>query len=159
MRRTITVILLILLTLLIGCSKTPEMNNNYYLLLMGESNTWKVDSYELSITPDTLKAGNGTLTMKNETEYQTEYINMEVHAVIDNKDTVIQSTAVSGSHTSIAQINTGSIEGGTFYNKDGKAIELANISDIYMTVEWQENTGSKKNITETIYLYGKNKNQ
>ena len=158
MRKTILVTLIVMLTLLIGCSsKTTEMNNNYYLLLTGESNTWKVDSYELSLTPETLKAGDGTLRMKNETEYQTEYFNMEVHAVIDHKDTVIQTKAVTGSHTSIAQINTGAIEGGTFYNKEGKAIELANISDIYMIVEWQDTTVSKRKMTETIHLYGKNK--
>jgi len=112
--------------------------------LMGESENWVANSYQISLTPDVLKVGNGTLDMKSGSEYKTEYLHLEVHAVINGEDTLVQTKTVTGSETDISQVNTGTIEGDAPINKDGEKIKMEDISDIYMTIEWEDMTKGKK---------------
>ena len=48
----------VLCTIWSQCSKS---GNTYYLLLMGESESWNLTGYEIVITPEDFKAGFGTL--------------------------------------------------------------------------------------------------
>ncbi|ASF40685.1 hypothetical protein CEH05_16605 [Halobacillus halophilus] len=143
---------LVLVTLLLsGCdSNDKPMKNNYYLSLSGESEHWEVDFYDIEIKPDTFKAGNGSLTMKNKTENSTDFFNLEVYAVIDNEDKLVQAKSVKGSELDITQMTTGATGGGTFLDDNGVPISLENVSDIYMNIEWQDKS---KTMEEKIDLY------
>ncbi|MGP4070789.1 hypothetical protein [Halobacillus sp. B29] len=143
---------LVLVTLLLsGCdSNDKPMKNNYYLSLSGESEHWEVDSYDIEIKPDTFKAGNGSLTMKNKTENSADFFNIEVYAVIDNEDKLVQAKSVKGSELDITQMTTGATGGGTFLEVNGVPISLENVSDIYMSIEWQDKS---KTMEEKIDLY------
>ncbi|MGP4074803.1 hypothetical protein [Halobacillus sp. K22] len=143
--------LVLVILLLSGCdSNDKTMKNNYYLSLSGESERWEVDSYEIEIKSDTFKAGNGSLTMKNETENSTDFFNLEVYAVIDNEDRLVQAKSVKGSELDITQMTTGATEGGTFLDDNGVPISLEKVSDIYMSIEWQDKS---KTMEEKIDLY------
>ncbi|WP_085994130.1 hypothetical protein [Oceanobacillus senegalensis] len=119
--------------------------------LMGESENWIANSYQISLTSDVLKAGNGTLDMKGSSEYKTDYFYFEVHAVINGEDTVIQAKKVTGSETDVSQVNTGTIEGDAPLNKDGETIKMDDITDIYLTIEWKDINTDKK-VKERIDL-------
>lgn len=145
--------LLLVLLLLSGCNNSEKtVINNYYLSLSGESESWKVDSYEVLIKPETFDVGNGNLTMKNKTEYRSDYLSIGVYAVIHNEDTVIQRSTVTGSELDISQTSMGASEGGTLINKNGEPVSLENISDIYMMIEWQDNDKKKE---EKVNLFNK----
>lgn len=145
--------LLLVLLLLSGCdSNEKTVINNYYLSLSGESESWKVDFYEILIKPETFDVGNGNLTMKNKTEYSSDYLSIGVYAVIDNEDTVVQRSTVTGSELDISQTSMGASEGGTLLNKNGEPVSLENISDIYMIIEWQDNDKKKE---EKVNLFNK----
>ncbi|WP_245831882.1 hypothetical protein [Oceanobacillus senegalensis] len=144
---------LLVILLLSGCDggeKTVE--SNYYLSLSGESESWKVDSYEILIKPETFDVGNGNVTMKNKTEFSTDFFSIGVYAVIDNKDTVIQRRSVTGSESDISETSMGATEGGTLLNENGEPVSLENISDIYMIIEWKDN---KKTKEEKVDLFNK----
>lgn len=143
--------LVLVILLLSGCdSNEKAMKNNYYLSLSGESESWEVDSYEIEIKPDTFKAGNGSLTIKNKTDNSTDFFNLEVYVVIDNEDRLVQAKSVKGSDTDITQMTTGATEGGAFLGDNGVPISLENVSDIYMSIEWQDKS---KTMEEKIDLY------
>jgi hypothetical protein len=111
---------------------------------MGGSETWKVEQYKISITPELLKAGNGVLTIKDKAQYKTDYLNLEVHVVI-------QAKQVNESESDITELTIGIVEDAYLY-KDGETIVLDNISDIYITIEWQDMNKGKK-IKERIDLF------
>ncbi|CRK84584.1 hypothetical protein [Neobacillus massiliamazoniensis] len=145
--------LVLLILLLSGCnSNEKSVINHYYLSLMGESQTWKLTGYEVMITPENFKAGNGTLKMKNANEYITDSFQFETHAVINGKDIVVHSGSANGAGIDIAKKTTGAIEGGVYLNKNGDPITLNEVSDIYMIVEWWD-IGKSANVKERIDLY------
>jgi hypothetical protein len=147
--------LVLLILLLSGCnSNEKSVINHYYLSLMGESQTWNLTGYEVMITPENFKAGNGTLKMKNANEYITDSFQFETHAVINGKDIVVHSGSVTGAGIDIAKKITGAIEGGAYLNKNGDPITLNEVSDIYMIVEWWD-IGKSANVKERIDLYSK----
>ncbi|MFC7321520.1 hypothetical protein [Halobacillus campisalis] len=113
-KKGIVIFLSIILVIffLVGCEK--ERVNNYYLSLSGESESWEVDSYKILLKPDTLKAGNGNLTMKKKTEFNTDFFSLRVHAVIDNGNRVIQGKSIKGCESDITQTTTGATKGGTY---------------------------------------------
>lgn len=149
-----------LVVFLAGCNGNEKsVMNHYYLSLMGESQTWTLTGYEVVITPENFKAGNGTLNMKNENEYIADSFHFETHAVINGEDTVVHSGSASGAGVDIAEETTGAIEGGTYLNKDGNPITLNEVSNIYMIVEWWD-IGKSESVKERIDLYIKpNKEQ
>lgn len=106
--------------------------------LNGESESWTVHSYHISLTSDVLKVGNGILEMKGRSEYKTDDLSFEVHAVISGEDTVIQAKKVTGSEIDVSQINTGTIEGDAPLNENGESIKMDDLSKIYMTIEWED---------------------
>lgn len=143
--------LVLFIVVLSGCNDNEKSTINSYLSLMGESETWKVEQYKISITSEILKAGNGILKIKDKNQYTTDFFDLEVHAVMDNDDRVIQKKTITG-RENLTEVTTGTIEGGTYLDKDGKAIVLENISEVYMIVDWQ-NMNKGKRIVERIDLF------
>lgn len=91
--------------------------------------------------------------MKGGSEYKTDYFYFDVHAVINSEDTVIQGKKVTGSEIDISQINTGIIEGDAPLNKDGETIEMDDISNMYMNIEWNDIQKDKKVIERIDFLF------
>ncbi|PEL13984.1 hypothetical protein [Bacillus sp. AFS017336] len=138
-----------------GCKHSEKIvTNNYYLALSGESETWKVKSYQLKFTPKEFSAGNGRLIMKKPVNPIMDKLNIEVYAVIDNVKTVIQTLDLNGSGFDISNLTTGTVKGGTYLNKNKKPIILSDISDIYMIVEWNNKDNNMK-MKERIDLFNK----
>ncbi|MFD2922175.1 hypothetical protein ACFS6F_00290 [Halobacillus naozhouensis] len=123
--------------------------NNSYLSLSGESESWKVKSYDIEMTPNMSRAGNGKVIMKDKTNYNTDLFSIRVHAVIDNNDKIIQGKSVtsSGGKIDIAQETTGTTE-------ITEPIPVDNINNIYMVIKWQD-TNKNKTSEERINLFSK----
>lgn len=137
-----------------GCN-TQKGDNNYYLLLMGESESWNLTSYEIVITPEDFKAGYGILNMKKENEYITDSFYFETHMVIDGEDTVVHSGSAT-SEMNIAEKTTGAIEGATYLNENGDSVTFNDISEIYVVVEWWD-ISKNESIKERIDLINRSK--
>ncbi|WP_240375630.1 hypothetical protein [Bacillus piscicola] len=139
-----------LLFILSACSGQPA-ETNYYLSLPGESDTWKLTGYEMMLTEDGEKAGNGTLEMKGKEEYVTDFFSFNTHIVVNGEDTRIHGGSVSG-RTDISEETTGAIEGSGM-----NPISLREVDHIYMIVEWWD-TEQKADAQERIHLYRKPEN-
>lgn len=141
----------LMMSIISGCNNSENTIKSEHLSLNGESENWIVNSYEITITKDSLKAGEGTLMMKS--KIKSDYLHIKVHAVINDEDQVIQEKAltVTGGNQDIAKIQTGSIEG-SYFNKEGEAINLDDIKNIYMVVEWRD-PGSGDIVEEKIELH------
>ncbi|MEI2356694.1 hypothetical protein [Mesobacillus zeae] len=148
--------LVLFILLLSGCnSNEKSVIDHYYLSLSGESENWEVKSYKLELSPDVFNVGNGTITMKNQTMYTTDFIDIKVHAIINNENEVIQSKKIIGDNTEINKMTIGAIEGKVeFVDKNGIPITLENISDIYIEIEWQA-VNEKQRMQEKIDIYNK----
>ncbi|WP_085505796.1 hypothetical protein [Thalassobacillus devorans] len=152
-KRIFYMLFLALVLLLSGCNGNEKsVINHFYLSMMGESETWNLTGYEVVITPENFKAGNGTLNMKNENEYIADSIHFKTHAVMNGEDIVVHSGSASGAEIDIANESTGAIEGGEYLNEDGSPITLKEVSNIYMTVEWWDE-GKSDSMKERIKLY------
>ncbi|WP_164215539.1 hypothetical protein [Virgibacillus sp. YIM 98842] len=150
MRRTFFSFVL-LLFILTACNN-KEAESNYYLSLNGESEHWKLNGYEILMSPDESKAGYGTLTMKGENKHMANFFSFKVYTVVDGMENRLHSGSVSGA-TDIAKQTTGIIEG-----EGGKNLtEFPEVDKIYMTVTWNddETDGDQE---EKIVLYDKEKN-
>lgn len=142
-----------LVILFSGCSgKGNSVIKHSYLSLMGESQSWNLIGYEVVITPENFKIGNGTLSRKNVNEYTADSFHFETHAVINGEDLTVHSGSASGVGIDIAEETTGAIEGETYLNEDGDPITLNDVSNIYMIVEWWD-TGKSESVKERIDLY------
>ncbi|SDI66624.1 hypothetical protein [Alteribacillus bidgolensis] len=132
--------------------KETTGKDNYYLTLMGDSSTWEIHNYQLKIMPERLIAGDGELHMKDTDEFQSEFFSFDVYAVINNEDRKIQGKSVSG-HVNMADMTTGRVEGGTYFNNKGQPITLEDVNEIYAVVEWYD-PSKEKQVSEKIVLYG-----
>lgn len=142
------------IVLLSGCTNNDKtVVNHYYLSLMGESENWKVTGYEVVITPNRFKAGDGTLVMNNKEDYYSNFLNIQVHALIEHEDKVIQAKSILADATSvdISETTIGTIEGEPYINAAGEPITIENIGDIYMVVEWYDESKGEK-VKERIQL-------
>jgi hypothetical protein len=93
--------------------------------------------------------------MKKQTKYTTDFIDIKVHAIIENEDTVLQAKRIKGNNTEINRMSMGASKGvDVFLDKNGKPITLENISDIYMEIEWQD-VNEKQRMKEKIDLFNK----
>jgi len=156
-KRIFYMLFLLLVVLLAGCKGNERSVSNYYLSLMGESPTWNLTGYEVVITPESFKAGNGTLYVKNGKKSIVDFFYFETHVVINDKDVVVHTGAVSSAGSDIAEESTGAIEGATYLNEDGTPITLNEINNIYMIIKWR---GKSESAKERIDLYIKpNKEQ
>lgn len=135
--------------ILSGCN---ERVDNYYLSLMGESDNWSLTNYEIVLTQEDFKAGNGTLRIKDENEYMTDWFEFITHVVINNKDTVVHHNMESGPGTDLTEKSTGAIEGPAYFNENKAPITIEQVDSIYMIVKWKDNNNK---VEERIDLYNK----
>ena len=126
---------LLFVVLLSGCNAKEKSVSNYYLSLIGDSQTWNLKGYEVVITPENIKAVNGTLHVKNGIKSNVEFFYFETHGVIKDKDVVVHTGAVSSTGMDIEKELTGAIEGGAYLNEDGIPITLNEVNNIYMIAE------------------------
>lgn len=138
-----------------GCN-AQKSGNTYYLLLMGESESWNLTGYEIVITPEDFKAGFGTLKMKNVNTYMTDFFHFETHVVIESDDSVVHTGSVTG-ETNIAEYTTGAIAG-PYINKNGDFVTLEDINEIYVVVEWWD-ISKNESIKERIDLFNQSKKE
>ncbi|ARI77775.1 hypothetical protein [Halobacillus mangrovi] len=144
-------LLLLIVSSLLACAKQEEnIENHFHLSLNGESNHWKVQHYEIKCTPKLFKAGDGKIIFKGNDNVKSEFYKIDVHAVIDETDTVVHTKSVSG-ESKLNKIETGSIKGDTYVNKEGNPVTFDEVSRVYMVIEWQDKQNTKK---ETIDLKG-----
>lgn len=155
-KRIFYMLFLLLVILLSGCNGNEKSVSNYYLSLMGESQTWNLTGYEVVITPESFKAGNGTLHVKNGNKSIVDSFYFETHVVINDKDVVVHTGAVTSTGIDITEEPTAAIEGGTYLKENGTPITLNEINNIYMIVEWR---GKSESAKERIDLYKPNKEQ
>ncbi|GAA0429964.1 MAG: hypothetical protein ACQEWU_13605 [Bacillota bacterium] len=148
--RILSLAVILLLLFLIGCD-VSKSNSNFYLSLMGESENWRLKNYEIELTDQTFRAGNGTLDMKGQEKYVTDTFYIEVHAVINEKDNIIQASVKNGK-VDISEERTGSTKGDSLVNHEGKPISLEEINNIYVVLEWWDDR-KKKKVKEVIELY------
>lgn len=143
--------IVLLFTAIAGCSNNESTDNyRYYFSLMGEGDKWVVNPYQIEISPESFKAGNGKIVMKGKSEYSTDTYNIRVFAVYDDEEKVIQGNSVSGNAVKdITQISTGTIE-----SSDGKYLSPDKINNIYMKIEWKD-LDSGKWLEEKIDLFNK----
>jgi hypothetical protein len=95
--------------MLTACNN-KEAETNYYLSLSGESEHWKLDGYEIMITPEGYKAGNGILTMKDIEKHMASFFSFDTYAVVDGEENRFHGHSVSG-ETNIAEQTPGTVEG------------------------------------------------
>ncbi|MCD5322157.1 MULTISPECIES: hypothetical protein [Pontibacillus] len=139
--------------LLSGCNETEkEVVHHYYMPLDGESEHWVLSDFEVVMTPEALKVGNGKLMMKQVEEYESSSMSFDTHLVVNGEDSIVHSGAVSGNGIDIAEESTGAIEGGPELTDEGDPIRLKDVSRIYMTVKWRD-TDKKETMEERIDLY------
>lgn len=151
--RKISICLIFLLVILSACNiKDTDSNNkietNYYLSLFGESNHWKMNGYEIMITPENYKAGYGELKIKEEKK-GIDFLSFDVHVVSNGEDHRIQGGTVSGEEN-ITEKTIGNIE-----SEEKNLKNFAQIDEIYMKVVW--NDGEDGDHEERIGLYNKDK--
>lgn len=145
--KRILISLPLLLVVLSACNHEKSATN-YFLSLSGESEHWKLDRYEILMSPDELKAGHGTLTMKGKDTYMADFFSFRVYTVVDGVKNTLHGGSVSG-ETDIVTQTTGTIE-------SEKLAEFSEVDKIYMDIRWSDDgtDGDKK---ERLVLYNKNK--
>lgn len=125
--------------------------NSYYFRLMGESQSWELEGYQVKMTPKTLKSGNGKLTYKpNPKGFATHFFEFNVHAIVNNQDKIIQHKSVTGPASYSKEFTTGSIKG-PILTQNEKPITAKDLSKIYAVIKWENN--KDKIQKEKIVLY------
>lgn len=147
--KRILVSITFLLIVLSACGH-EDSETNYYLSLSGESDHWKLDGYEILISSDKSKTGNGTLTMKNEDKYLTDFFSFHVYTVVDGVENSLHSSSVSG-ETDIAKQTTGTIE-----SEGENFTKFSEVDEVYMNIRWNDDTDRDQE--ERIVLYIKDNN-
>lgn len=146
-------ILLVVIFLVSGC-RAQQSNKEYYLLLMGESENWKLTDYEVVITPEEVNIGNGKLKMKNKDEYKTAFFSFNTYMVVNGQGYGVHASSWTGDGIDIAKKTIGTLKGGSLLNENGKPITFNDVDEIYMTVEWWD-ISVEKNVSERLDLYKK----
>ncbi|MDQ0229038.1 hypothetical protein J2S19_000288 [Metabacillus malikii] len=137
---------------LVGCSHNDETSKQQQLTFTGESESWNVTGYEVAITADSFKAGNGTLTMKTGNEHLADFFQYKIYANLNGEDTLINSSSFSGeADINIAEKTIGSTNGGAYLDENGKPITFDDMRDFYLIVEWQDK-GKRDVVKERIDL-------
>lgn len=155
--KRILISMILLLVVLSACNTNIEetepdkkTETNYYISLSDESDHWKLNGYEIMMTPEGYKAGNGILKMKDEDKQSEGFLSYDVYGSVDGEEIKFQSGSVSGD-TDITEMTIGTIEG------DEESLrEFPKLDEIYMTITWNdEDTDGDKE--EKIILYNKDK--
>lgn len=143
MKRTLFALICSLI-ILSACQQAE--NINYYFSFMGESESWILENYEVMITEDEIKVGNGILMMKQVDQYETDSFSFSTYIVKNGEKERVHGGSVSGQADLTKQM-TGAIEGtnsGTFAFED--------VQHIYVIVEWWD-TEKGEDVSEQINLF------
>src|SRR5699024_5923969 len=155
--KRILISMILLLVVLSACNNNIDdiehenkIETNYYISLSYENDHWKLNGYEIMMTPEGYKAGNGMLKMKDEDKQSEGFLSYDVYGSVDGEEIKFQSGSVSGD-TDITEMTIGTIEG------DEESLrEFPKLDEIYMTITWNdEDTDGDKE--EKIILYNKDK--
>src|SRR5699024_1135666 len=81
----------LLLVVLSACKpldtkSNQESESNYYQSMSDESEHWKLSGYEIMITSEGYKAGNGILQMKDVDERKEGFLSYDVYAVVGGEE-------------------------------------------------------------------------
>lgn len=143
--------LILLMAVLSACNtEDAETETNYYLSLQGESDHWKLDGYEIMMTPSSYKAGNGILKKKDEDQQTVGFLNYNVYAIVEGEENRFHGGSVSGD-ADITEKMTGTIDG------EEELKDFLKIDEIYMTVTWNDDD-TDGDQEERISLYNKDDN-
>jgi len=152
--KRIFISIVLLLIVLSACNSVDiesnqETESNYYLSMSDESEHWKLNGYEIMITSEGYKAGNGILKMKDADEQKEGFLSYDVYAVVDGEENRFHGGSMSD-NANIDEVTTGTIDG------EEELKEFPDIDEIYMTVTWNDadTDGDQK---EKIILYNKEK--
>lgn len=152
-RQKFNILLIVSLSILLlsGCIKNDEsIVDNYSVSLSGESETWDLSGYEVSLRKDSFTIGNGTLRMKNEKKYLTNSFSFKTYIIINDEKLIVHSGSTTGEEFDIQKRDMGHIESNEpFSNQD--SLEINNSNEIYMEIEWIDS--NKVTIKETIKLH------
>jgi|SRR5699024_2910758 len=148
--------MVLLLILLSACNTEYIKSNNktetnYYLSLGDEGDNWEIDGYEIMMTPEGYKAGNGILKRKGEDKEIEGFLSYDVYADVGGEKNRFHGGSVS-EDTNITELATGTID-----SEEENLKEFPQIDEIYMTVTWNDD-GTDGDQKEKIILYDKNKN-
>ena len=147
--------------MLIGCSEEENVEQidlgkhkeeqSITNVFNGESNAWELNNYEISFSTDLMEVGNGTISMKNDNNYLSDYLSYKVYATIEDKEEILQKHISTGEvMNEISTINLGSISGSPLINSEGEVISLDDLSNIYMVINWNDSSGAF--LEEKIYF-------
>lgn len=154
--KRILISMILLLIVLSGCNtegteSDKKAETNYYISLSDESEHWKLNGYEIKMTPEGYKAGNGILKMKNENKQNEGFLSYDVYAVVSGEEERFHGGSVSGD-ADITEIPIGTIDG-----EEGNLKDFSEFDEIYMTVTWN-NEDTDGDQEEKMVLYNKDKN-
>lgn len=120
----------LLLVVLSACKpldtkSNQESESNYYLSMSDESEHWKLSGYEIMITSEGYKAGNGILKMKDVDARKEGFLGYDVYAVVGGEENRFHGGSVSG-NADINDVTTGTIDG------EEELKEFPDIDEIYI---------------------------
>src|SRR5699024_734124 len=135
--KRILISMILLLVVLSACNTNIEetepdkkTETNYYISLSDGSDHWNLNGYEIMMTPEGYKAGNGRLKMKDKDKQSEGFLSYDVYGSVDGEEIKFQSGSVS-EDTDITEMTIGSIEG----DKES-LMEFPKLDEIYMTITW-----------------------
>ncbi|SDM43697.1 hypothetical protein [Sediminibacillus halophilus] len=113
----------------------------------GESEHWKVMDYTIKANPALFRTFAGRIYMKGQELYQANYFKSSVHVVVDRRDDIplheqtfsTEGEDVDPGDLEISEQSTGefSAEWESYQNKRGEPLAIADISEVYIIVEWR----------------------
>lgn len=149
---SLLLILTISILLVSGCNKNNESAAKDFLVtLTGESETWNLSGYEVSLSKDSFVIGHGTLLMKKQQEYLTNQFSYKTYLVINQEKFLVHSGSTTGEAFDIQRRDIGSIESEPYFSTNTDLFKFEDIKDIYMEVEWMDRNNVK--VMEAINLY------
>ncbi|MBU8906811.1 hypothetical protein [Desertibacillus haloalkaliphilus] len=140
-----------LLLFVSGCGTQMDLRHDYFSFV-GESKRWKLEGYQMEITPDSFAAGSGILHMKGTDEYHTDFFSFYTTVMIGNKEQRVHGGSVSGHGGNIAEHSIGTVDGGPYLNEEGEPVTREDIEKVYMVVKWWD-VNQHKNVEERIELW------
>lgn len=141
-------LLLIFLLIFVSSCKQSTIDHHYFFSFTNESENWKVKNYEMVLTDETLKLGNGQIEMKDVDEYDTNFFGFSTYIVREGEEKRVHASSVSG-RAELTEQEIGTIEGSNDAN-----LQIDEIQHIYMNVTWYDKE-NKEDVTERINLYEK----
>lgn len=129
-------------TLLFFSTQSSKTNNYYYLKLENETKSWKLSNFEIIITPEKIKVGNGKIYYLGNLNDIEDATFFDYKLYVDNLGgkQMIQNKTIAGPPIYDAGfIETGSIE--SLLIKNENKINIGNFKNIYAVIKWETKDG------------------